>query len=321
MSDARQLGAAEREAIRAAAQWYARLAAETAGERERLAWQRWLEADPAHRDAWQRIESVRQQMGQVPGRLAASTLTAAGHSRRRVLLGAALLVSASGVAALGWRSDAGRRLTADFRTSVGERQRFTLADGSQLLLDTDSAVDARFDERQRLLLLRGGEVLVETAPDPLGRPFSVATAHGRVRALGTRFTVRVDDLGSEVAVLEKTVEVEAPGMAAPLRLEAGQRTRFTRDGAQPPRANDASVAAWQQGSLIAIDRPLGELIDELARYRSGWLRCDPRIAGIKVSGAFPLDDSERALDALEKGFPVQVIRRTRYWVTVVPRTT
>ncbi len=102
MSDARQLGAAEREAIRAAAQWYARLASETAGEREHRAWQRWLEADPAHRDAWQRIESVRQQMGQVPGRLAASTLTAAGHSRRRVLLGAALLVSASGVAALGW---------------------------------------------------------------------------------------------------------------------------------------------------------------------------------------------------------------------------
>ncbi|MDD0844884.1 FecR domain-containing protein [Pseudomonas sp. Gutcm_11s] len=320
MSQAQQIGSTEREAIRTAAQWYARLTAETASEGEQLAWQRWLESDPAHYAAWQRIESVRQQMGQVPGQLAASTLAAAGQSRRRVLLGMALLVSASGVAGLGWRSDTGRRLAADFRTTVGERRSFTLADGSQLLLNTDSAVDALFDEQQRLLVLRGGEVLIETAPDPLGRPFSVATAHGNVRALGTRFTVRVDDNGSNVAVLAKAVEVSTPGMPTPVRLEAGQQTRFTRAGAQPPQTSHADVAAWQQGSLIAIDRPLGELIDELARYRSGWLRCDPAIAGVKVSGAFPLDDTDRALDALEKGFPIRVVRRTRYWVSLVPRS-
>ncbi|WP_043312187.1 FecR domain-containing protein [Pseudomonas sp. ML96] len=320
MSQAQQIGSTEREAIRSAAQWYARLTAETAGEGEQLAWQRWLESDPAHYAAWQRIESVRQQMGQVPGQLAASTLAAAGQSRRRVLLGMALLVSASGVAGLGWRSDAGRRLAADFRTTVGERRSFTLADGSQLLLNTDSAVDALFDEQQRLLVLRGGEVLIETAPDPLGRPFSVATAHGSVRALGTRFTVRLDDNGSSVAVLAKAVEVSTPGMPTPVRLEAGQQTRFTRAGVQPPQASHADVAAWQQGSLIAIDRPLGELIDELARYRSGWLRCDPAIASVKVSGAFPLDDTDRALDALEKGFPIRVVRRTRYWVSLLPRT-
>lgn len=319
MSQEQQIGTAEREAIRCAAQWYARLTAESAGEGERLAWQRWLEADPTHHSAWQRIESVRRQMGLVPGQLAANTLAAASQSRRRVLLGIALLASASGIAGLGWRSDAGRRLSADFRTPVGERRNFTLADGSRLLLNTDSAVDAVFDGHQRLLVLRGGEVLIETAPDPLGRPFSVLTEHGSVRALGTRFTVRLDANGSTVAVLEKAVEVTTPGMLAALRLEAGQQASFTRAGVRPPQASDAGVAAWQHGSLIAIDRPLGELVDELARYRGGWLRCDPSIAGVKVSGAFPLDDTDRALNALEKGFPVRVVRRTRYWVSLVPR--
>lgn len=319
MSQAQPIGTAEREAIRSAAQWYARLTAESAGEGEHQAWQRWLDADPAHQAAWQRIELVRKQMGMVPGQLAASTLAAACQSRRRVLLGLTLLVSASGVAGLGWRSDAGRRLSADLRTQVGERRSFTLADGSQLLLNTDSAVDTLFDDQQRLLVLRGGEVLVETSPDPLGRPFNVVTEHGQVHALGTRFTVRVDDTGSTVAVLEKAVEVRTPGMPTPLRLEAGQQTRFSSAGALPPQASDAGVAAWQQGSLIAIDRPLGELVDELARYRSGWLRCDPAIAGLKVSGAFPLDDTDRALDALARSFPIQVVRRTRYWVSLVPR--
>ncbi|WP_437879810.1 FecR domain-containing protein [Pseudomonas sp. LRF_L74] len=318
MSELEELGSAEREAIRSAAQWYARLANEANDEGERQAWQRWLAADPLNQRAWQRIEAVRQQMTRVPGQLAASTLAAAGQSRRNVLRGVVLLASAGGLATLGWRSDMGQRLSADYRTAVGERRAFVLADGSQLMLDTGSAVDARFDANQRLLLLHGGEVLVSTAPDPLGRPFRVQTVHGLVRALGTRFTVRTDERDSEVAVLEKAVEVQVPGIAAPLRLEAGQRVRFNANRLEQPRTNDASVAAWQQGSLIAIDKPLGELIGELGRYRLGWLKCDPRVAGLKVSGAFPVDDTDLALAALERSFPLSVTKRTRYWVMVGP---
>lgn len=313
-------GASEREAIRTASQWYVRLTGETVSEQERLAWQHWLSADPLNNQAWQRIEAVRQQMAQVPGQLAASTLRTAGQSRRQVLRGVVLLASAGSLAALGWRSDMGQRVLADYRTGIGERRTFTLADGSQLQLNTNSAVQLHFDGQQRVLQLLAGELMVSTASDPQGRPFSVTTAHGGVRALGTRFTVRTDNQHSEVAVLEKAVEVSVPGMAQPLRLEAGQRSRFTGNGIEAPHATDASTAAWQRGSLIAIDQPLGELLDELSRYRAGWLNCDPRLANLKVSGAFPIDDTDRALSALERSFPVQVQRRTRYWVTVRPRS-
>ncbi|MBE7373888.1 FecR domain-containing protein [Pseudomonas lopnurensis] len=310
---------AEREAIRSAALWYARLASGAGGEAEHRAWQRWHDADPLHRQAWQRIEAVREQFARVPGQLAMPTLQGRDRSRRQVLGGLLLLASAGALGSIGWRSGAGQRLFADYRTAIGERRQFTLADGSQLMLNTNSAVDARFDAHQRLLHLRAGELLVTTAADPLGRPFRVETPHGRIRALGTRFTVRRAEGFSEVAVLEKAVEVSVSATAAPVRLEAGQRLRFSAGVSDRPRANDASVVAWETGSLIAIDRPLGELLAELARYRTGWLRCDPRVAGLKVSGAFPLDDTDRALAALESAFALTVERRTAYWVMVSPR--
>lgn len=41
---------------------------------------------------------------------------------------------------------------------------------------------------------------------------------------------------------------------------------------------------------------------------------------MKISGAFPITDTELALTALQSAFPLTVQRRTRYWVTVVART-
>lgn len=318
MNDA--LKPSEREAISEAAQWYARLANESPAASDQQAWQRWLAADPINQRAWQRIESVNLQMARVPGRLAAATLASAGESRRQVLRSVVVLASLGGLATLGWRSDARQRLTAGYRTAVGERRSFTLADGSQLLLNTDSAVDVRFDANQRLIILRAGEVLVSTASDALGRPFRVQSPDASVHALGTRFTVRSWAGGTEVAVLEKAVEVSVPGQRTALRLEAGQYARIASGVIGPVRANDASVGAWEQGSLIAIDRPLGELLEELGRYRHGWLRCDPRISGLRISGAFPLDDTDLALRALERSFPVTAVYRTGYWVTVIPRS-
>lgn len=314
-----ELSSAERDAIRAAAQWYARLASGSEDEHTREQWQRWHAADPLHQQAWQRMQAVREQMTRVPGQLASGSLQGASHSRRQVLRGFVLLASAGGLATLGWRSELGQSLAADYRTGVGERRRFKLDDGSSLMLDTASAVDVRYDGNQRRLILRSGALWVETAADARQRPFLVETPHGLVRALGTRFTVATQISGSIVTVLEKAVEVTAGNSPAVVRLEAGQQLTFSATEMGRPGVSDASMAAWTQGSLIVVDRPLGELVDELARYRRGWLRCDPRIAGLKVSGAFPLDDSDLALGALESGFPVQVVRRTRYWVTLVPR--
>lgn len=308
---------AQREAIRDAALWYARLASGSASAEEQAQWQRWHDSNPLHQLAWQRMQAVSGNFAGLPRRLASSTLLGAGQARRRVLYGLALLLGGGVFGGLGWRSDTRRQWMADQRSAVGERRDVRLADGSRLLLDTDSAVDVQFDAQQRLLVLRRGQILVETASDAAGRPFRVDTRFGRVLALGTRFIVSVDEQGSEVAVLDKAVRVSTA--SAQVRLDAGQRITFGPLGVGQVRANDASVGAWQDGSLIAIDQPLGELLAQLSRYRPGILHCDPAVAGMKISGAFPVTDTELALTALQSAFPLTVQRRTRYWVTVTGR--
>lgn len=308
--------AEELKSISAAARWYARLQSGVATDAERTAWRDWLSADPAHHLAWQRISAVCEQMTSVPGALASPALRGAERSRRHVLRSVLVLASAGSLGWLGWRSDATQTLFADLRTAVGERREWRLADGSSLLLNTATSVNVRFDGRQRVLELVRGEILVTTAVDTSRRPFKVVTGHGEVLALGTRFIVRAEGSGGEVAVLEKAVEVSAHKGSSTVRLEAGQRMDFTLRTLGPVRRNDASVGAWQQGSIIAIDRPLADLLEDLSRYRSGVLRCDPRIADLKVSGAFPIDNTDLALAALESGFSLRLSRYSRYWMTV-----
>ncbi|KTC22316.1 iron dicitrate transport regulator FecR [Pseudomonas putida] len=315
----RSPSAAQREAVREAARWYAQLSSGTVSAEDQASWQRWHDSDPLHRQAWQRMQAVSHSFAGLPGRIAASTLLGSGNSRRQVLYGLAMLLGGGVLGTLGWRSDTRRQWYADYRSGVGERRTVRLADGSQMLLDTDSAVDVDFDMQQRRVLLHRGQVLITTARDDAARPFRVDTRHGSVLALGTRFTVSVDDHGSEVAVLEKAVEVSVQPIER-LRLHAGQRVAFGPAGIGSLRSNDAAVAAWEQGSVIAVDTPLQTLLAQLARYRPGVLNCDPAVAQMKISGAFPITDTELALTALQSAFPLTVQRRTRYWVTVVART-
>ena len=90
-------------------------------------------------------------------------------------------------------------------------------------------------------------------------------------------------------------------------------------GVQPPVAADRTAVLWEHGTLLAKDMPLGEVIAELARYRPGVLRCDPAVAGMPVSGALSLTDTDAALDLLARSLPLRIERRTRYWVSVGPR--
>jgi transmembrane sensor len=308
------LSPAELQAIGAAARWYARLRSGIASDSDLAAWNDWLAGDPAHRQAWQRMVDVSEQMASVPGSLASPALRGADRSRRQVLRSVLVLASAGSLGWLGLRSETSSNLFADFRTAVGERREFRLADGSTLLLNTDTSVNLRFDGRQRVLELLRGEIQVTTAVDALKRPFKVLTHHAEVLALGTRFLVRSNGQGGGVAVLEKAVEVRSAGSM--VRLEAGQSLDFDGHSLGAVRRNDASVGAWQQGSIIAINRPLSELLADLSRYRTGVLRCDPSIAQLKVSGAFPIDDTDLALAALESGFSLRITRYSRYWVDV-----
>ena len=116
------LSPAELQAIGAAARWYARLRSGIASDSDLAAWNDWLAGDPAHRQAWQRMVDVSEQMASVPGSLASPALRGADRSRRQVLRSVLVLASAGSLGWLGLRSETSSNLFADFRTAVGERR-------------------------------------------------------------------------------------------------------------------------------------------------------------------------------------------------------
>ncbi|OZI71649.1 FecR domain-containing protein [Bordetella genomosp. 12] len=303
--------------MRQAAEWIAQLWSDDASEQDQRACERWRARHPDHEQAWQRLIAFEAKLGSVPpdaARLALHQPLANG--RRRALRALSLGALVLGTGYVVHRSDTWQRATADHRTATGEIQALTLPDGTQIVLATDTALDVRYSGTERLLVLRAGEILVATAPDnhQPARPFRVSTRHGTVQALGTRFTVREDADAARVAVFEGAVEIRAGGPV--VRVDAGQGTRFTQYAVDAPAPVSEQAAAWAQGVLIADNMRLDALLAELGRYRKGLLRCDPAVGGLRVSGVFSLRDTDRALHNLTRALPVDVIYRTRYWVSV-----
>lgn len=319
-----------RDTADAAADWLTLLMSGAAGEEQRRQWHRWRQAHADHEAAWQHIESVTgrmQSLGPGAAYTALSSHDARGRppsaARRRatqLLLWGGL---ASGGGLLAARTAAWQAGMADCRSATGEQRRFALKDGTQLLLNTGSAVNLRFDARARRIQLVAGEIMVATRHGPGvpadPRPLRVETAEGSIRSLGTRFTVRQHAERTSVAVLESAVEIAARGAFGSTRvLHAGEQTEFSRERVEAPGLAGEQAQAWTRGQLLADGQRLDDFLAELERYRPGLLRVDPRIAGMRLSGVFLLADTDRILATLPRVLPVRVQWRTRYWATVVP---
>jgi transmembrane sensor len=316
------------DSLQQAAEWFAQLGAEDSTEQDRAGWRQWLEQRLEHRDAWHYIERVshRFQPLQAEGgrRAAADTLSVVRRrfSRRQSLK---FIAIAAGGAALGaplwrrsWLPHAAQAWSADYSTRTGEIRAFALADGTRVWLNTASALDTDYRPALRRLHLVAGEVLIETAHDTR-RPFVVDTAQGRLRALGTRFTVRQSADSTFLAVFEGAVEVRA-GRATRV-VHAGHQLTITGAGAGigRPAAAERSRQLWSQGILLADNLPLRALLAELGRYRHGYLQVAPDVADLRVMGTFPLSDPDHVLDMLQAALPVQVRRPLPWWVAVERR--
>jgi len=295
-----------------AVDWYVRLHESNVDDSTRSAWQAWVAADRRHAEAWARLEQLQCHLDNAPSG-AAQTLAIARRDRRNAVKALTMLL---GVGVVGWQGYRVSPWRCDYSTRIGERQQFSLADGTRLDLNTDSRADVTFDAGQRLIHLHQGEILVETAKDP--RPLSVRTVSGDILALGTRFSVRQHAASTRVAVAAHAVEVRPRRSSEVVRIDSGYSMSFNADSVEPLRALPPDALAWVQGMLVSVDWRLGDVIHELARYRPGYLGCSPQVAELRLSGAFNLDDTDVALLSLEDALLIRARRMTRYWVRVEP---
>ena len=121
---------------------------------------------------------------------------------------------------------------ADQRTATGEQRTLKLADGTLINLNTHSAIDVRFDEKRRLIVLQEGEMLVETGHND-ARPFYVQTRDGSLRALGTRFIVKREDDATRLSVLQSAVAAQPQALHHEQIFSEGQQVLMRSDSLGP----------------------------------------------------------------------------------------
>lgn len=301
-----------------AALWMALLQSEHVTEQEREAFETWCGADVRHQRVIDQMSGGLRllrtnALRRVPSQSVLHSVNAPS-SRRRFVVGS--LVVALAAVLLG-RREGWPGAFGELYTGTGERKPFTLEDGSHLTLNARSRVINLFDARQRLLELRAGELWVDVAKEA-ARPFVVQTEHGLIRALGTQFLVQHGEDSTRLVMLHSRAEVLTRGGVRQV-VEAGQSVCFDAHDILATQGTKGDESAWTQGRLEVHDRTLAEVIDRLGNYRRGILRLSPQVAGLRLSGIYPLDDTDRTLLLLQHSLPIRVTYHSAYWVSIDPR--
>ena len=316
----------------------------------------WLERSLEHQVAWQRVNSMQDEFRNVSNKLpnhspshlpsnspnvasdkipkqsanalVLSTLKIAdqqradsGLTRRQTLKLLSLCIVGISSGYLLKEQTPWQRLLADVSTKVGEQRNLTLDDGTELKLNSDTAISIKFTDQQRLIVLRRGELFINTGKDNNAankRLLLVQTPFGEVQPIGTRFIVRLNEHDAKVTVQQGAVKLvpSAGNKSSTNIVPAGETWLLSAQQSQLAPAQVISPTAWLDGSIAGNNMPLHLLLAELARYRVGIIRCDDNIKNLPVSGVYHLADTDKTLLFLQQSYAVKVRTLSRFLVMV-----
>ncbi|OPX39907.1 MAG: hypothetical protein B1H13_08730 [Desulfobacteraceae bacterium 4484_190.3] len=304
-----------------AAQWFARSRAEDFSKDERDQFESWLEADAAHRAAFEEMEKTWQEVGAIfspaplPGKRLVPRRSYLFQWPRFQLVGLAamflLVISTFFFRAEitnYWTLIMGEEIT--YRTEIGEIQKITLKDGSRLEINGHSSVTVRFSKWRRKVDLPEGEVFFQVAYNPQ-RPFQIKSHRGMVRVLGTAFHVRSRNGRVAVDVEDGRVHVttDPERNSGILRrgvvIKGGEGVDYNWSGRMATKrvARLDEVSAWRQGKIVFRSRRLWEVLQELQHYHRVKLALlDKELWNSRFTGTFNSHDLNEILEAIKVAF-------------------
>ncbi|RDU95137.1 DUF4880 domain-containing protein [Trinickia dinghuensis] len=289
-------------AVQEAIEWEVRLRGGDVSQPERDQFDAWRRADPAHEDAWARLQerlARLQALQRAPSVAVRRALNEPSHARRRVLkagAGFATLV----MAGIGTRELVRvYSLDADYHNGNTAPEKIALSDGRPMTLGASARVYAAEDNSQGHIYLAAGQIATGgTRAD--SQALVVKTRDGIVRTDSARLSVDALRLHTVVAV---------QGGDATLLSHAGEPVHASdgsvwslsprRIARMPETSSD--IFAWTHGTLVVLDRAVPDVVETLGRYYNGYIRFPQAALSRRVSGVFPLDDPTAALRQLAEG--------------------
>lgn len=317
-----------------AALWIARLdGRETLPADEMKALREWVSVSPQHREALERMSSLwggldcLDDLNYIDSELA-STRTASRIQTKWWIasaVAASFMLATVGMFSLGPNQQSALQ-SGHYATVVGEQETVLLADGSTIILNTNSEVMVDLTDKRRSIKLLRGEAHFDVASDA-SRPFLVYAKDGIVKAVGTAFTVHVRNNAVEVTVSEGVValisrpqtqsfedeSLETAEDYTPLAaLTVGQSAVFAQTVESISRITDDALGRkllWRDGFIAFAGEPLSTVVADVSRYTDIVIEIeDPALEKLPIGGYFKVGEVEDMFDSLEATFGIRVER-------------
>ncbi len=310
----------------AAAAWDARLRGAKMTERDHRDFQAWLQQDPEHHLAYDRLQSALRLLrahADLPelSALRDEARNSVGASKRRrfaSMLGIAASVAIVSLFVALPQSERGPSILTElhgeqiYSTAPHERTRVTLADGSLVTLDSGTRMAVRLSDARRDVTLLSGRALFKVAKDH-DRPFTVKAGTRTITALGTVFDVRVSPRELRVTLAEGLVAVRpvAAGRQAPQQILQPRQQLVALVGTSAPMLRTVDIQnalAWADRQFFFEDEPLASAVEEINRSGDLTIIVDPSVASLRINGMFRVSDEAAFTRALKMALPVDVLR-------------
>ncbi|SEA34794.1 FecR family protein [Microbulbifer marinus] len=197
-----------------------------------------------------------------------------------------------------------------FITQVGETRTVTLADGSQIQLNTNTELHVAYSREERRTQLLRGEAYFDVARQT-ARPFTVAAGKANIRVLGTEFNVERNPGSTRVSVTGGVVSVSEAESGAGLQPESvklvkNQKVSVSSRGlGSVGRTSPEEALDWTRGVLVFEQTPLTEALEELNRYLKVPAAADASVHDQLLSGTFELSDPDNTLKAIATALNLQ----------------
>jgi ferric-dicitrate binding protein FerR (iron transport regulator) len=195
--------------------------------------------------------------------------------------------------------------TQSFETGIAQTKSFQLPDNSEVLLNASSKItfnEKKWDEKRDLTL--EGEAYFQVQK---GKTFSVKTADGLVKVLGTHFDVKQRNNYYEVSCFEGLVSVTYNNQT--VKLPPGKTFRVINKQIEKTDDFDAQTPSWLQKESSFTRVPLNQVIAELERQYDIKIE----VLGVDTSklftGSFTHTNQKTALESIT--IPLQLSYRIK----------